>query len=63
MRANSNSIPQWKSLDTPPPIIGLGEPCLNRRKDPQENQKKVGRLSRHGMEMTYGICKVKGHKK
>ena len=55
----------WPRTDlTPPPIkIGPGRPRLNRRKDPHESPKKVGKLSRHGMEMTCGICKVKGHNK
>ena len=73
LRAYAYSIPPmegprfWPRTDltlTPPPIkIGPGKPRLNRRKDPHESPKKVGRLSRHGMKMTCGICKVKGHNK
>ena len=49
---------------TPPPIkIGSGRPRLNRRKEHYESPKKVGRLSKHGMKMTCGICKVKSHNK
>ncbi|XP_048497728.2 uncharacterized protein LOC125496290 [Beta vulgaris subsp. vulgaris] len=49
---------------TPPPIkIGPGRPRLNRRKDPYENPKKPGKLTRHGLEMTCSICKEKGHNK
>ncbi|KAL2921197.1 Transposase for insertion sequence element IS905 [Bienertia sinuspersici] len=48
----------------PPPIkIGPGRPRKNRIKDPFENPKKPGHLTRHGMEMTCKLCNKKGHNK
>ncbi|XP_048492961.2 uncharacterized protein LOC125493548 [Beta vulgaris subsp. vulgaris] len=48
----------------PPPIkVGHGRPKISRRKDPHENPKKPGRLTKHGVEMTCTICKVKGDNK
>ncbi|KAK9663641.1 hypothetical protein RND81_O264200 [Saponaria officinalis] len=48
----------------PPPIkIGPGRPRKNRRKDPFEDPKKKGRLTKHGIEMTCSLCKSKTHNK
>lgn len=56
--------PRVVSHIEPPPIkIGPGRPRKNRRKDPFEDPKKPGRLTRTGMEMTCTICQVKGHNK
>ncbi|KAL2943025.1 AdoMet-dependent rRNA methyltransferase spb1 [Bienertia sinuspersici] len=38
-------------------------PRKNRIKDPYENPKKPGSLTRHGIEMTCSICQAKGHNK
>ncbi|KAL2898953.1 EF-hand calcium-binding domain-containing protein 5, partial [Bienertia sinuspersici] len=50
-------------LDPPPIKIGPGRTRKNRIKDPFENPKKSGKLSKHGIEMTCTICKRKGHNK
>lgn len=48
----------------PPPIkIGPGRPRKNRKKDPFEDPKKPGRLTRHGLQMTCSICKDPNHNK
>ncbi|KAL2921480.1 hypothetical protein RDABS01_012971 [Bienertia sinuspersici] len=48
----------------PPPIkVGPSRPRKSRIKDPFEDPKKTGTLSRHGMEMTSTLCKAKGHNK
>ncbi|KAL2938686.1 Threonine dehydratase mitochondrial [Bienertia sinuspersici] len=45
----------WPKVDFPlePPLIkvGPGRPIKNRRKDPFENPKKPGKLTKHGVEM------------
>ncbi|XP_057529822.1 uncharacterized protein LOC130808363 [Amaranthus tricolor] len=57
----------WPKIDkpiNPPPIkIGSGRPRKNRIKDPHEDPKKPGKLSRHGVQMTCGICNTVGHNK
>lgn len=57
----------WPKVDlplNPPPIkIGPGRPRKNRIKDPFEDPKKPGRLTRHGLQMTCSICKEPNHKK
>ena len=73
LRAYSSSIPpcvgerHWPRVEQqlePPSIkIGLGMPRKNRRKDPHENPKKPGRLTKHGIKMTYSVCKSKQHTK
>ncbi|CAH9134895.1 unnamed protein product [Cuscuta epithymum] len=50
-------------LDPPPIKIGPGRPRKNRRKDPHEDPKRPGKLTKHGMEMTCSICKSKQHNK
>ncbi|KAL2939941.1 Prohead core protein protease [Bienertia sinuspersici] len=40
-----------------------GRPRKNRRKDPFEDPKRPGKLSKHGMEMTCSVCNNKGHNK
>lgn len=52
-----------KKIDPPPIKLGPGRPRKNRIKDPYENPKKPGTLTRHGMEMTCTLCKQKGHNK
>lgn len=48
----------------PPPIkVGPGRPRKNRIRDPFEDPKRPGTLSKHGMEMTCTLCQVKGHNK
>ncbi|XP_021756075.1 uncharacterized protein LOC110721234 [Chenopodium quinoa] len=69
----SNSIPplegerHWPRSDLvldPPPIkIGPGRPRKNRIRDPFEDPKKPGKLTKHDMEMTYSVCNTKGHNK
>ncbi|XP_021715161.1 uncharacterized protein LOC110683116 [Chenopodium quinoa] len=51
------------ALDPPPIKIGPGRPRKNRIRDPFENPKKHGSLTKTGVEMTCTICKVKGHNK
>ncbi|XP_056690826.1 uncharacterized protein [Spinacia oleracea] len=73
LNAYSGSIPPidgeryWPRIEyhlDPPPIkIGPGRPRRNRIKDPFENPKKPGHLSRTGIEMTCSVCQVKGHNK
>ncbi|XP_056698603.1 uncharacterized protein [Spinacia oleracea] len=50
-------------IDPPPIKIGPGRPRTNRRKDPFENPKKPGRLTKHGVQMTCSICKSTTHNK
>ncbi|CAH9105143.1 unnamed protein product [Cuscuta europaea] len=50
-------------LDPPPIKIGPGRPRKNRIKDPHEDPKRPGKLSKHDMEMTCSICKSKQHNK
>ncbi|KAL2925707.1 AT-hook motif nuclear-localized protein 27 [Bienertia sinuspersici] len=73
LKAYSGSIPpvegerHWPKvglqLDPPPIKIGPGRPRKNRRKDPFEDPKRPGKLSKHGMEMTCSVCNNKGHNK
>ncbi|KAL2929308.1 Sulfate adenylyltransferase subunit 1, partial [Bienertia sinuspersici] len=73
LKAYSGSIPplegerHWPRvdmpLDTPSIKIGPGRPRKKRKKDPFDDPKKKGKLSRHGMEMTCSLCKLKGHNK
>lgn len=73
LKAYSVSIPPlegekyWPHSDIkvdPPPIkIGPGRPRKNRRKDPYEDPKKPGKLTKHGSEITCSKCKLKGHNK
>ncbi|KAL2933863.1 Transcription factor MYBS3 [Bienertia sinuspersici] len=50
-------------LDPPPIKVGPGRPRKNRVKDPHENPKKQGKLTRHGIKMTCSSCQRKGHNK
>jgi len=50
-------------LDPPPITIGPGRPKKNRRRDPHEDPKKPGKLSKHGSQMSCGTCKQLGHNK
>ncbi|KAL2939767.1 Chromodomain-helicase-DNA-binding protein 3 [Bienertia sinuspersici] len=50
-------------IDPPPIKVGPGKPRKNRVKDPHENPKKQGKLTRHGIEMTCSSCQRKGHNK
>ncbi|KAL2930413.1 Transposase for insertion sequence element ISRM5 [Bienertia sinuspersici] len=50
-------------IDPPPIKVGPGRPRKNRVKDPHENPKKQGKLTRHGIEMTCSSCQRKGHNK
>ncbi|XP_021993413.1 uncharacterized protein LOC110890146 [Helianthus annuus] len=50
-------------LDPPPVKIGPGRPKKNRKKDPHENPKKPGKLTKHGMTMTCSGCGSKEHNK
>ncbi|XP_021750658.1 uncharacterized protein LOC110716347 [Chenopodium quinoa] len=73
LKAYENSIPpiegerHWPqselSMDPPPIKVGPGRPRKNRRKDPFEDPKKPGKLTKHGMEMTCSVCQQKGHNK
>ncbi|XP_021724262.1 uncharacterized protein LOC110691614 [Chenopodium quinoa] len=51
------------SLDPPPIKIGPGRIRKNRIRDPFENPKKPGCLTKTGVEMTCSLCKHKGHNK
>ncbi|XP_021743971.1 uncharacterized protein LOC110710015 [Chenopodium quinoa] len=57
----------WPKVDLPidpPPIkIGPGRPRRNRRKTPHEHPKILGKLTRHGVEMSCSVCKSKEHNK
>ncbi|KAL2923377.1 Elongation factor 1-alpha [Bienertia sinuspersici] len=57
----------WPRVNMPldPPLIkiGPGRPRKNRVKDPHENPKKQGKLTRYGIEMTCSSCQRKGHNK
>ncbi|CAH9086930.1 unnamed protein product [Cuscuta europaea] len=50
-------------LDPPPIKIGPGRPRKNRRKDPHEDPKKPGKLTKHGLQMSCSICKSTQHNK
>ncbi|KAJ8444870.1 hypothetical protein Cgig2_029801 [Carnegiea gigantea] len=50
-------------LDPPPITIGPGRLKKNRRRDPHEDPKKLGKLSKHGSQMSCGTCKQLGHNK
>ncbi|KAK9067585.1 hypothetical protein SSX86_011696 [Deinandra increscens subsp. villosa] len=50
-------------LDPPPIKIGPGRPKKNRRKDPHEDPKRKGKLTKHGGTTTCSNCKAKGHNK
>ncbi|KAL2943077.1 Antiviral helicase SKI2, partial [Bienertia sinuspersici] len=73
MKAYGGAIPSiegerhWSGvllpLDPPPIKIGPGRPRKKRIKDPYENPKKPGKLTKHGIEMTCQKCKRKGHNK
>ncbi|KAL2943131.1 Retrovirus-related Pol polyprotein from transposon TNT 1-94 [Bienertia sinuspersici] len=47
-------------LDPPPIKVGPDHPRKKRRKDPHEDPKKKGKLTKHGMEMTCSIYKEAG---
>ncbi|KAD4981818.1 hypothetical protein E3N88_18489 [Mikania micrantha] len=48
----------------PPPIkVAPGRPKKNRKRDPHEDPKKPGRLTKHGVVMTCGNCGGRGHNK
>ncbi|KAK9048549.1 hypothetical protein SSX86_032486, partial [Deinandra increscens subsp. villosa] len=73
MKAYKYSIPPlpspkfWPPVDfplEPPPIKNMpGRPKKNRRKDPHEDPKKKGRLTKHGMKMSCSVCKSTSHNK
>ncbi|XP_010689632.2 uncharacterized protein LOC104903315 [Beta vulgaris subsp. vulgaris] len=50
-------------LDPPPIKIGPGRPRKNRIKDPREDPKRSGKLSKHGVEMSCSVRKNKGNNK
>ena len=53
-----------QQLDPPSIKIRPSRPRKNRRKDPRENPKRPGRLTKHDIEMRYSVCKSKAtHKK
>ncbi|XP_021990818.1 uncharacterized protein LOC110887548 [Helianthus annuus] len=57
----------WPKVDypmDPPPIkVAPGRPKKNRKRDPHEDPKKPGKLTKHGVIMTCGICGARGHNK
>ncbi|KAJ8429466.1 hypothetical protein Cgig2_015318 [Carnegiea gigantea] len=57
----------WPEKDMPlqpPPVkVGSGRPKRSRRKDPHEDPKKAGRLTRHGRQMVCTNCKSAGYNK
>ncbi|KAK9077857.1 hypothetical protein SSX86_006195 [Deinandra increscens subsp. villosa] len=71
LKAYENYIPPlpsekyWPQVDLPldpPPIkIGPGRPKKNRKKDPHEDPKKPGKLTRHGVKMSCSVCKSRTH--
>jgi len=42
---------------------GLGRPRTNRRRDPYEDSKMLGELTRHGKEIMCRTCHKLGHDK
>ncbi|KAK9075525.1 hypothetical protein SSX86_003849 [Deinandra increscens subsp. villosa] len=48
-------------LDPPPIKVQPGRPKKNRRRDPHEDPKKSGKLTKHGVVMTCSNYKEKGH--
>lgn len=73
MKAYEYSIPPLPSerywpkvvypLDPPPIKPAPGRPKKNRRRDPHEDPKKPGRLTKHGVIMSCSICGSKAHNK
>ncbi|XP_057251346.1 uncharacterized protein LOC125491532 [Beta vulgaris subsp. vulgaris] len=56
--------PRVELLIDPPPIkVGPGRPRKNRRKDPHEDPKKPGKLTKHGTQMTCSLCQSTQHNK
>ncbi|XP_074290274.1 uncharacterized protein LOC141617004 [Silene latifolia] len=57
----------WTKIDlplNPPPIkVGPGRPRKKRRRDPHEDPKRSGKLTKHGLQMTCSICKSTTHNK
>ena len=51
------------SIDPSPIKIGPGRPRKSRIKSVHEDLKKPGKLTRHGMQMSCGICKSTTHNK
>ncbi|XP_074292112.1 uncharacterized protein LOC141618962 [Silene latifolia] len=57
-RPRERHWPKVEQPMIPPPIkIGPGRPRRKRRRDPHEDPKKSGKLTKHGLEVTYSICK------
>ncbi|XP_021763955.1 uncharacterized protein LOC110728619 [Chenopodium quinoa] len=73
LQAYAGSIPPFEGerfwpkvqcpLDPPPIKIGPGRPRKNIIRDPFENPKKPGCLTKSGVKMTCSLCKYKGHNK
>jgi hypothetical protein len=71
MRSYDRCIPPlpsekyWPQVDLPmdpPPIkIGPGRPKKNRKKDPHEDPKRPGKLTKHGVITACSLCHAKGH--
>lgn len=51
------------SIGSSPFKIGPSRSRKNRRKDPHEDRKRRGKLTKHGVEMTCSICKSNSHNK
>ncbi|XP_076898291.1 uncharacterized protein LOC143551832 [Bidens hawaiensis] len=73
MRCYEFSIPPFPSerywtvvdypLDPPPIKAASGQPKKNRKRDPHEDPKNKGKLTKHGGMMTCGICGEVGNRK
>lgn len=50
-------------MEAPPVKPQPGRPKKNRKRDPHENLKKPGKLTKHGIKMKCGVCGETGHNK
>ncbi|XP_074287815.1 uncharacterized protein LOC141612968 [Silene latifolia] len=51
------------TLNPPPIKVGPGRPRKKRIRDPHEDPKRSGKLTKHGLQMTCSVCKSKTHNK
>ncbi|XP_074278342.1 uncharacterized protein LOC141601934 [Silene latifolia] len=51
------------TLNPPPIKVGPGRPRKKKRRDPHEDPKRSGKLTKHGLQVTCSVCKSKTHNK